>query len=65
MAKKDIQKALEEAASAAEDKATVDNEVVVNAREAKLLARKRNLQRNKRSKIPSSLRWIRNLIKRG
>lgn len=53
---KDIQKALEEAASAAEDKATVDNEVVVNAREAKLLARKRNLQRNKRSKIPSSLR---------
>lgn len=51
---KDIQKALEEAASAAEDKATVDNEA--NGRQAKLLARKRNLQRNKRSKIPSSLR---------
>ena len=53
---KEIQKALEEAASAAEDKATVDNEVVIDGRQAKLLARKRNLQRNKRSKIPGSLR---------
>ena len=54
MVKKDIQKALEEA-SAAEDKATVDNEVV-NPRLAILQARKKNLQRRKRQKLPKSLR---------
>ena len=54
MAKKDIQKALEEA-SAVEDKATVDNEII-NPRLAILQARKKNLQRRKRQKLPKSLR---------
>ena len=54
MAKKDIQQALKEA-SAVEDKAIVDNEVV-NPREAKLKARKIQLQRQSRQKIPGSLR---------
>lgn len=54
MVKKDIQKALKEA-SAVEDKAIVDNEVV-NPREAKLKARKIQLQRQSRQKIPGSLR---------
>ena len=51
---KDIQKALEEAASAAEDKATVDNEL--SPRQKIILAKKRNLQRRRRNKLPSSLR---------
>ena len=55
MAKKDIQKALEEASSAAEDKAIVDNEVI-NPRLAILKARKKQLQRQKRLKTPKSLR---------
>ena len=55
MAKKDIQKALEEAASAVEDKATVDNEKV-NPRLAILKARKKQLQRQNRQKTPKSLR---------
>lgn len=54
MTKKDIQKALEEA-SAVEDKATVDNEVV-NPRLAILKARKKQLQRQNRQKTPRSLR---------
>ena len=54
MVKKDIQEALKEA-SAVEDKAIVDNEVV-NPREAKLKARKIQLQRQSRQKIPGSLR---------
>jgi len=54
MAKKDIQKALEEA-SAVEDKATVDNEKI-NPRIAILKARKKNLQRRTRQKLPKSLR---------
>ena len=54
MTKKDIKKALEEA-SAVEDKATVDNEVV-NPRLAILQARKKNLQRQRRQKLPKSLR---------
>lgn len=54
MAKKDIQKALEEA-SAVEDKATVDNEII-NPRLAILKARKKQLQRQNRQKTPKSLR---------
>ena len=51
--KKDIKKALEEA-SAVEDKATVDNEL--SPRQKIMLAKKRNLQRRKRNKLPSALR---------
>lgn len=51
--KKDIKKALEEA-SAVEDKATVDNEL--SPRQKIMLAKKMNLQRRKRNKLPSSLR---------
>jgi hypothetical protein len=51
--KKDIKKALEEA-SAVEDKATVDNEL--SPRQKIILAKKRNLQRRRRNKLPSSLR---------
>ena len=51
--KKDIKKALEEA-SAVEDKATVDNEL--SPRQKIMLAKKRNLQRRRRNKLPSSLR---------
>ena len=54
MSKKDIQKALDEA-SAVEDKATVDNEVE-NPRLRMLKARKKNLQRQSRQKLPKSLR---------
>ena len=55
MAKKDIQKALEEASSAVEDKAIVDNEVI-NPRLAILKARKKQLQRQKRLKDRKSTR---------
>jgi hypothetical protein len=51
--KKDIKKALEEA-SAVEDKATVDNEL--SPRQKIILAKKKNLQRRRRNKLPSSLR---------
>ena len=51
--KKDIKKALEEA-SAVEDKATVDNEL--SPRQKIMLAKKTNLQRRKRNKLPSALR---------
>jgi|TARA_Y100000033_G_C2668045_1_gene72925 hypothetical protein len=51
---KDIKKALEEA-SAVEDKATVDNEII-NPRTAILKARKKQLQRQSRQKTPKSLR---------
>ena len=54
MAKKDIEKALEEA-SAVEDKATVDNEVV-SPRIAIIKARKKQLQRQSRQKTPKALR---------
>ena len=54
MAKKDIKKALEEA-SAVEDKATVDNEIV-NPRIAIIKARKKQLQRQNRQRTPKSLR---------
>ena len=60
MNKKDIQKALEEA-SAVEDKATVDNEII-NPRLAILKARKKNLQRRTRQKLPKSLRWRKNKL---
>lgn len=60
MNKKDIQKALEEA-SAVEDKATVDNEKI-NPRIAILKARKKNLQRRTRQKLPKSLRWRKNKL---
>lgn len=52
--KKDIKEALENA-TAAEDKATVDNEVV-SPRIEILKARKKQLQRQKRQKTPKSLR---------
>jgi hypothetical protein len=51
--KKDIKKALEEA-SAVEDKATVDNEL--SPRQKIILAKKKNSQRRRRNKLPSSLR---------